>query len=60
MLVFVEAEGHIDGACGEEFGWPRCCGFGGVIGEGGGESIDRVGGEIGTEVEGGDKGERAG
>lgn len=60
MLIFVEGEGHIDGACGEEFGRPRCCGFEGAVGEGGRECVDCVCGEVGAEVEGGDEGEGTG
>ena len=54
MAVFVQAEGHVDACCREEFGGARggCVGGGG--GEGAAEGVDGVGGGVGAEVEGGD------
>lgn len=60
LRVFVQTEGHVDGAGGEEFGGAGRDGLGGPVVQRGVQGVDGVGGEVGAEVEGGDEEEGAG
>ena len=55
LTVLEQAERHVDRAGGGEFGGARGRGGGGPVGDGGFGSVDRVGGEVGAEVEGRDE-----
>lgn len=60
LAVLVEAEGHVHAGGGEELGQARGGARGGFVLDGGGESVDGVGREVGAEVEDGDQAEGAG
>ena len=47
VAVFVDAEGHVDGGCGEEFGGPGGHACGGLGAQGRGDGVDCVCGEVG-------------
>ncbi len=60
MAVFVDAEAHVDGGGGEEFGGARGYGGGGLGAQAGGQGVDCVGGEVGAGVEAEDEEEGLG
>lgn len=55
LTVLEQAERHVHRAGGGEFGGARGRGGGGPVGDGGFAGVDRVGGEVGAEVEGRDQ-----